>query len=224
MHTTSLCLTLLLLSSACSPAADSSQAAPKAGAPTTLGFTELPAGPVGAPWRQESTKAGEPVATWVIQADETAPSAPQVLALERFGSAKTFNLCWNPELRFKDGTVEVSLRSLSGEVDQGGGPAWRVRGAGDYYVCRINPLEKNFRLYVVVGGERKQLASADMPELPKPWTRIQVEHVGEKIRCKIDGKVLLEATDATLPEEGGVGVWTKADARTAFDDLAVGAR
>lgn len=223
MRTTTLGSILLLLSTACSP----SEGAPpssKAAATKVLGFADLPAGPVGAPWKQESSKSGEPVATWVIQADDTAPSAPQVLALERFGSTKTFNLCWNPELQFRDGTIEVSLRSLAGEVDQGGGPAWRVRSAGDYYVCRINPLEKNFRLYVVVGGERKQLATAEMPDLPKPWTRIQVEHVGDKIRCKIDGKVLLEATDATLPESGGVGVWTKADARTAFDDLAISAR
>src|SRR5687768_17164165 len=137
---TTLCLTLLLLTAACSPSEGAPPKGSKGAVSTTLGFAELPAGPLGAPWKQESTKAGEPVATWVIQADETAPSAPQVLALERFGSAKTFNLCWNPELKFKDGTVEVSLRSLAGEVDQGGGPAWRVRSAGDYYVCRINPL------------------------------------------------------------------------------------
>jgi len=224
MRATPTLLPFLLLAAACSDSGGVPPPSKSAAPGIVVNFADLPHGPAPAPWKQESTKAGEPVATWVIQADETAPSAPQVLALERFGSAKTFNLCWNPDLKFRDGTIEVSVRSLAGEVDQGGGPAWRIRDAGNYYVCRYNPLEKNFRLYVVVGGERKQLATADAPDLPKPWTRIGVEHVGDKIRCTMDGKTLLEATDATLPEAGGVGVWTKADARTAFDDLAVSAR
>ncbi len=224
MRTTLTLLLLLCLAAGCSPSEGVDPPPKEAAVVTAVGFAELPFGPVPAPWKQASTKPDDPVAKWVIQADDTAPSAPQVLALDAFASAKTFNLCWNPELKFRDGTIEVSVRSLAGEVDQGGGPAWRIRGAGDYYICRYNPLEKNFRLYVVVGGERKQLATADAPEPPKPWTRIGVEHVGDKIRCTMDGKTLLEATDATLPEAGGVGVWTKADARTAFDDLAISAR
>jgi hypothetical protein len=100
---------------------------------------------------------------------------------------------------------------------------WRVQDADDYYLCRVNPLESNFRVYVVEKGVRRQLATATAG-LSDGWHRIEVEHVGERITCWLDGEKLLEASDATIPAPGGVGLWTKADARTSFDDLVVTAR
>ncbi len=174
-------------------------------------------------WRMESTGGSGSHATWLPQNDPTAISLPNamVLVTTNHSSEDRFNLCWNPGLTFRDGRIAVAMRADGGEVDQGGGPMWRVRDADNYYVCRYNPLESNYRVYVVHGGVRRQLATAIVEADGKAWHRLEVEHTGGHIRCFFDGEQKLEADDGTIDSAGGVGLWTKADARTSFDDLSV---
>jgi len=139
-------------------------------------------------------------------------------------SSSPFNLCWTNSSPFQDGEIEVALRAVAGREDQGGGPIWRVRDAANYYVCRFNPLERNFRVYVVAHGERRELASVDVDAAAETWHKIRVEHVGSRLRCWLDGAAELEVSDSTLSEAGGVGVWSKADAATHFDDLRIQTR
>lgn len=186
-----------------------------------LGFDREPAGALPEGWRAGTTMPDGPTATWRIAAEPGAPSPPNALAATNHRSARSFNLCWTDRVRFRDGEIDVAFRAVSGEEDQGGGPAWRVRDASNYYLCRANPLERNFRVYVVKDGVRKQLASADVEVAPGQWHTLSVRHRGERIECSFNGRRLLEASDAALPAEGGVGLWTKADAVTSFDDLAV---
>ena len=219
----SLALATALLAACGSAPEDSAQASDmQAQAPGRLGFDKTSAGELPAGWRTGSTKPSGPTATWKVVAAPGAPSAPHVLAMTAHANTatSTFNLCWSDSLRFKEGTLRVLVRADGGEDDQGGGPMWRVKDADNYYVCRWNPLEKNFRLYHVVGGTRKQLASATVEPDPASWQVIEVQHAGGHIRCWL-GKTMIEASDDTLPDEGGVGVWTKADALTSFDDLRV---
>ena len=192
--------------------------------PGRRGFDRIAPGPLPAGWHVAGTRQEGPLATWGIVADPAAASPPNVLALSAadHGSSPTFNLCWDTGSRFQDGVFELAFRADAGEEDQGGGPVWRLKDENHYYVCRANPLESNFRLYVVVNGERKQLASAKAELTAGTWHHIRVEHVGARITCTLDGTVRLEAEDTTLPEAGYVGLWTKADARTSFDDLVVG--
>ncbi len=174
-------------------------------------------------WKVEGTGQRSPLATWQVAADPTAPSAPNVLALSKTNhdSGDTFNLCWTDRVRFLDGTIEVAFKAVAGEEDQGGGPIWRVRDSTNYYICRANPLEGNFRVYYVKEGARKQLASVKVEVASGVWHRIKVEHAGTHITCWLDGTKHLEADDATFGEAGGVGLWTKADAVTSFDDLRI---
>jgi hypothetical protein len=159
-----------------------------------------------------------------VRADAAAISAPNVLALTRTNhdAEDRFNLFWKDTVSFRDGRISVSVRADEGRVDQGGGLVWRVRDARNYYVCRVNPLESNYRVYVVKDGVRRQLATALCAVETGSWHRLEVEHVGDRITCWTDGRKLLEATDATLTEAGGVGLWTKADALTSFDDFVGG--
>jgi hypothetical protein len=177
----------------------------------------------GGGWRIEATKREHPDATWKVLADSTAPSPPNVLALTEIThkSESAFNICWNDQAKFKDGTIEVSFKANGGEADQGGGPIWRVKDKNNYYICRANPLERNFRVYYVKDGNRKQLASANVEVAREKWHTIKVHHVGDHIECWFNGQNLLHTHDSTLSEAGGVGVWTKADAATSFDDLKV---
>lgn len=174
-------------------------------------------------WKFDSTGGTGPLATWEARADVLAISPPAVMALVRpnHESEDRFNLCWTDTVGFGNGRLTVCVRADSGEVDRGGGPMWRVRDASNYYVCRYNPLESNFRLYVVTGGVRRQLASALVEGDPAAWHRIDVEHTGTKIVCTLDGRARLEVEDRTILSPGGIGLWTKADACTSFDDFAV---
>jgi hypothetical protein len=187
------------------------------------GFDQLDEGALPPGWRIESTGSPRENATWSVRRDPDASSAPNVFALTRTNHASqdAFNLCWTDGLRFGEGVLEVSVRADGGEVDQGGGPIWRARDADNYYVCRFNPLESNFRVYVVEDGKRKQLGTARFESEAGDWHRVRVEHVGSRIACSLDDQPLLEVDDATLSGEGGVGFWTKADARTSFDDLSL---
>ncbi len=174
-------------------------------------------------WKAEGTSQKGPVATWRLAEAAGAPSAPNVLALASVNheSGGTYNICWTDRVKFRDGTIEVKVLARAGEEDRGGGPIWRVRDRDNYMIARWNPLEENFRLYYVKDGGRKQLASAKVTGVPDQWHTIRIEQRGASVTCSLDGKVLLEATDDHIPGEGGVGVWTKADAATSFDDLTI---
>lgn len=174
-------------------------------------------------WTAASTGGTGPHASWEARADATAISPSNVMALvaPNHSAEERFNLFWTRAVAFRDGRLAVAVRADGGEVDQGGGPIWRARDADNYYVCRYNPLEANYRLYVVDKGVRRQLATALVESDGAGWHRLEVEHVGHTIRCWFDGDLLLEAEDDTIDNAGGVGLWTKADARTSFDDLSV---
>ncbi len=176
-------------------------------------------------WRAASTGGQGADASWAAVADVGAISAPNVLALTRVNHSAEdrFNLFVQAATRLQDVRLSVAVRADDGVVDQGGGPMWRVQDADNYYLCRFNPLESNYRVYVVKDGVRRQLATALAPTTAGRWHRVAVEHVGDRITCWLDGAPLLQTQDATIAAPGGIGLWTKADARTSFDDLVAAA-
>jgi hypothetical protein len=187
-------------------------------------FEHDTAGSPPAGWKIETTSPRGPDATWNITAESDAPSGRNVLTLtsqnHEFGGA--YNLCWRDDLRFENGTLEVTLRANTGDEDQGGGPIWRVQDKNNYYVARYNPLENNFRLYYVKDGVRRQLASASRLKIDaREWFTIRIVHDGSQIDGWLNGEKLLEVKDVTHTRAGGVGLWTKADAATSFDDFSV---
>ncbi len=197
-------------------------AAPRADG-RTWDFESVPANSLPAGWKVEATKAQAALATWEVVRDPTAPDGSGVLALTATNHRvrRTYNICWTDAVSFKDGAISLRFKPNSGSIDQGGGPIWRVQDKDNYYVCRANPLESNFRVYRVKDGRRMQLASADVEVPTGKWQRIEITQRGSHIVCSLNGNRLLEIDDATFPEAGGVGLWTKADAATAFDDIEI---
>ena len=195
-------------------------AAPNA-ASLAFSFNNVPEGELPDGWTVDATNPRGPLASWTIVSDPHAPNPPHVLSLTgvKDTSRGVFNLCWKPGAEFRDGEIQVTLRANGGEVDQGGGPIWRARDRNNYYIARWNPLEDNFRLYYVKEGRRVELASEDVQLPREEWHTITVRHLGNSIVCFLDGEELLKAEDTTFPEAGGVGLWTKADAATSFDDF-----
>ena len=185
-------------------------------------FDEAKTGAPPAGWIVRETNPTEALAVWRVIADSTAPSSPNVFALaENENENGTFNLALAKGTAFKDLDLTVRVRAVEGAEDQGGGPVWRCRDEKNYYVCRFNPLESNYRVYQVVDQKRTKLDSAKVDTIAGQWYTVRVTMVGQRITCYLDGKKLLEAADDALPDSGAVGLWTKADAATRFDDLAV---
>ena len=173
-------------------------------------------------WKVAETNGTGMTATWKIVADSSAPSKPQAVAVtESKNRGHTFNLLIARETKFKDVEVEVMVKAVGGKEDQGGGPVWRAKDENNYYICRWNPLENNFRVYVVKDGKRKQLGSAKIDADAGSWHEIEILHKGTKITAEFDDKKLIVLEDNTFQDGGMVGLWTKADATTAFDNFEV---
>jgi hypothetical protein len=118
----------------------------------------------------------------------------------------------------------VKFKAVSGTVDRAGGLVFRLKDANNYYVVRANALEDNYRLYHVINGRRVQFAGTDFKVTSGEWHELRVEIAGNKITCYYDGSKKMEATDNAFKDAGKVGLWTKADSVTYFDDLRVTAR
>src|SRR5215472_8995417 len=182
---------------------------------------------VGAmPVKFHSARTGQGTESkWEVMADPTAPSKPNVVA--QTSTDKTdyrFPLLIADEGAFKDLELSVKFKAVSGEVDRAGGLVFRLKDANNYYIVRANALEDNYRLYHVVAGKRRQFAGANFKVTSGEWHELRVECVGNKIICYYDGAKKIEATDDTFKDGGKIGLWTKADSVTYFDDLKVTAR
>ena len=173
-------------------------------------------------WRFTETNSDGRPGKWQVIKQSNAPSRPNVMKLvETKNDDGTFNLAIAEGTSFGDLDLSVAVWPDQGREDQGGGPIWRCRDHDNYYICRLNPLEGNFRVYRVLRGRRRQLETANVDLTSHRWYTVRITMVGQHITCYLDGRKLLEADDGTFTQAGMVGLWTKADAVTAFDDLVV---
>jgi hypothetical protein len=170
---------------------------------------DLPSGWVGG-------ITGEGKADWKVFADPTAPSAPNVL--QQSGTAK-FCWCVNTNLSVKNGRVQVRLKPLAGKEDEAGGVIWRFQDGDNYYIARANSLENNITIYKTVQGVRKEYGRTRMTVEPKQWHLLRVDFNGPHFTVSFDGEFALAWDDDTFINAGHLGVWTKADSVTAFDDF-----
>ncbi len=173
-------------------------------------------------WKADHTGKGG-AGAWKVMADETAPSK-RGYALVQTGESPgpVFNLCVAEGTGFKDVEASVMFKANKGQKDQGGGIVWRYADPNNYYIARFNPLEDNYRLYKVVAGKRIQLATKEGIKVPAgEWHKLAVRMTGDRIECLLDGKRELKATDDAFRQAGKVGLWTKADAQTSFDQFIV---
>jgi hypothetical protein len=122
---------------------------------------------------------------------------------------------------YRDPEISVQFKAISGRVDQAGGLVFRYQDANNYYLVRANALEDNVRLYRVVQGQRTQFAGSNAQVTANAWHTLKVVCSGNQIEAYFDGQKLISARDDTFREPGLVGVWTKADSVTYFDDLEV---
>jgi len=201
-----------------------------ANAQTTMNFDSDPVGALPAGWKSAMTHAGG-APKWQVAKDDSAPSKPNVLAqLSSDDTSARFPMAIYEGASFTNGELSVKFKPVSGEEDQAGGLVWRYRDENNYYLTRANAREDNVVLYKVQNGRRSSLAPIGTP--PRTygvkqkvasgvWHTLRVTFQGPNFSVYLDGKKLFDVEDATFSGAGKVGLWTKADSVSYFDDFQI---
>ena len=184
-----------------------------------ISFNDDAVGAAPSGWTCGVTGKGSP--RWLVAADPSAPSKGNVLMQNGQG---TFPWCVRSGASLSDGFVEVKFKPISGREDQAGGVVWRWKDGDNYYVARANALENNVSLYYTERGSRKTLKYVDAPVPVNRWHTLRVDFSGARIGVTFDGTRYIELDDSHIAGAGAVGVWTKADSVTLFDDFSYGAK
>lgn len=170
-------------------------------------------------------KTGSP-GRWLVQQDAGGKFLAQ---LDADSARNRFPVAVLSDVSAADVDVSVRFRPVSGRVDQAAGVVWRYQDEDNYYVVRANALEDNVVLYKVQNGSRTDLPvkgegrtygePADVAA--NQWSTLRVVAAGPRFEVYFNGRQLYEVEDGTFASAGRVGVWTKADSVTHFDDLTV---
>jgi len=188
-------------------------------AETVINFDDAPAGQPPPGWTAGKTGTGTP--KWTVENDDTAPSKANVL---KQSGVATYPVCLKDNTAEKDGFVEVKFKPVSGKEDQAGGVIWRARDSDNYYVARANALENNVTIYRTIKGKRHSFRLVKTKVASGVWHTLRVDYFGNRFTVTFDGKKTIVASDRSFTEAGKVGLWTKADSVTLFDDFSYGTR
>jgi hypothetical protein len=172
-----------------------------------------------------TAKAGAP-GRWVIQAEGANKYLVQT---DPDSTRSRFPVAVLSDMSTADLDLSVRFKPVSGRVDQAAGLVWRYRDQDNYYIVRANALEDNVVLYKVENGNRIDLPvkgegrtygkKADVPA--GQWSTLRIVATGPLFEVHFNGTKLYDVEDRTFTQAGKVGVWTKADSVTQFDDLTV---
>ena len=162
---------------------------------------------------------GRPAGDWKVLRTDRAKSPPQVLGqLLGKGAEHAYKVVLVKDTTAEDVDLQVSFLPISGKADMGGGVIWRASDDRNYYLTRANPLEQNIRIYRVIKGVRQMLHNFDHIIDVKTWHTLRVLTKGCRVQVFFDAKPVFDLCDDTF-QAGLVGLWTKSDAVTYFDDL-----
>jgi 3-keto-disaccharide hydrolase len=171
---------------------------------------------------------------WGVLAESTAPSQPNVLAqTSKDITDYRFPVAIVQNVVYQDPTLNVQFKTISGRVDQSAGLVWRYQDVKNYYVARANALEDNVVLYKIENGKRSHLRPKGATgrgygvKIPVPrnaWNKLGVKVIGNVFVVSFNGQRLFEVEDNTFAEGGKIGLWTKSDSVTYFDNLSVGGK
>jgi hypothetical protein len=192
-----------------------------AGEVWTVNFEQDEVGKLPAGFITARTGEGGEV-KWVVAEDATSPAGKNVLVqLSKDDTGNRYPLCIYQKIDLQTVTATVRFKTVSGEVDQAAGIVVRYKDKDNYYVVRANALEDNVRFYKVEGGKRKQLAGVDVKVPKGGWQKLTIIAERSKFIVRLNGKNLFETEDKTFTAAGKVGLWTKADSVTQFDELVI---
>jgi hypothetical protein len=190
-----------------------------AAAADTINFDNFEAGTPPRGWTASQTGTGH--AQWVVVPDSTAPSKPNVL---KQSGVATYPVCLKDDTSVTNGFAEVKFKAVSGREDQAAGIVWRAKDVNNYYVARANALENNVTIYHTINGRRTEQKRSQMPIAANRWHTLRVEFQAGHFTVSVNGQLALQWDDDTFKGPGKVGLWTKADSVTLFDDFSYGSQ
>ena len=162
---------------------------------------------------------GRPAGDWQVLATDRAKSPPHVLAqLMAKGAEHAYKITLVKGIVAADLNLAVSFLPIQGQADMGGGLIWRAADDRNYYLARANPLEQNIRVYRVENGIRHLLQNFNQTIDVRLWHTLRVTHQGCRMNIFYDDKQVFDLCDKSF-HDGMIGLWTKSDAVTYFDDL-----
>ena len=161
---------------------------------------------------------------WVVRADADKPGNRVLVQESADATDYRFPLAIVKEGSYKDVTLSIRARPVSGEVDQGFGVVWRYRDADNYYITRCNADEDNCTIYHTVKGSRRAFQNKPVKVAKNTGHTVRLEAAGNHFVVWFDGVKVLDATDDTFKDAGRVGLWTKADSVIRFDDFTIEGR
>lgn len=157
---------------------------------------------------------------WEVRAEADAPSPPNALC--QTGTAQYPALSLSDKV-FADVAVSTSFKPISGNTDRAAGIIFRIQDRDNFYILRANALEDNVNIYEYVGGRRHVVKEGSAKVPSGKWQELRVEVKGNTIRGFLNGKLVVEARDDTF-KAGKVGLWTKEDSGTCFDNVKAAAK
>jgi len=172
--------------------------------------------PVGGPPAQATVFSG----SWAVRAEPGAPSPPNALCQTGVAEFPALSLS---ETVYTDATIEATFKPISGREDQAAGIIFRIQDKDNYYIVRANALESNLNIYKFIHGRRIFIKGTNAKVSSNKWQQLGVEVTGSRIRGSLKGQPMVEATDDTF-RAGKIGLWTKADSVTCFDNVMVTTR
>jgi hypothetical protein len=188
--------------------------------PRTISFDSSEAGGVPTDFSTALTGGGGPV-SWVVREDATAPGDRWVLEQESSDDTSyRFPMCIYDKITARDVAVEVNYKALAGKVDEAGGIVLRYTPE-NYYIARANALEDNIDLFKTVRGKRSKIEEVTVKVAAGRWHTLRFEAKGRHLTVVFDGKAVIETDDGTFTNPGKVGLWTKADSVSAFNNLKI---
>ena len=189
-------------------------------ATTVVAIVNMEVGAAPSDFKFALTGKGSP-GKWTVVNDETSFAGR---AIEQSSTDRTdyrFPLAIFEPVVAKNIDVSVRFKPVAGGVDQAGGIAVRILDADNYYVVRANALEDNVRFYRVVQGRREQIGGKDIKVTGNEWHALGLKAKGERFTIEFDGETLFSTSDRTLAGAGKIGLWTKSDSVTRFDQIAI---
>jgi hypothetical protein len=157
---------------------------------------------------------------WAVRAEPDAPTPPNVLC--QTGTAKFPALALSDKV-YTDLVVSVRFKPVSGREDQAAGIIFRVQDQDNYYILRANALEDNVNFYIYASGKRSHIRGSSIKVPSNEWQELRVEVEGNHFRGFLNDQLVIEASDGSY-SAGRVGLWTKADSVTFFDNIQVTAK
>jgi hypothetical protein len=180
----------------------------------TLG--QMPSG-----WSAAITNGGS-APKWQVLKDGSAPTQPYVLAPSLNDVPNRSPLAILDTMAMRDGDISVSLKPLTGHAGEAGGLVFRYHDANNYYLARANALDHSVALFKVQNGQASPLCAGVRHDIPaNAWSILKVSVRGSKFQVYVNHRRVLQAQDTTYTNTGKVGLWTKGDAVTYFDDFRI---